>query len=213
MARLGAVVAGLALLAALAAPLLIGANRYFLDVLIMSFIWAIAACGLNVLLGYTGLLSLAHAAFFGVGAYGTGLLTLRLGWSFWLAWPAATLLAAALGALLGLVAYRARAATAFAIFHPGGRSDRDLGDRALGRPDRRARRPERRAAARKTSAQSPLKRRSRFITSPCWRWCSRCTSPPGWCAPRSGAPLWRCAATRTWRAPAASTSSRTSSAR
>ena len=115
MARLGAVVAGLALLAALAAPLLIGGNRYFLDVLIMSFIWAIAACGLNVLLGYTGLLSLAHAAFFGVGAYGTGLLTLRLGWSFWLAWPAATLLAAALGALLGLVAYRTRG-DAFAIF-------------------------------------------------------------------------------------------------
>ncbi len=46
--------------------------------------------GLNVILGWTGLLNLGHAAFFGIGAYGVALLETRLGWPFWPAlWPAA----------------------------------------------------------------------------------------------------------------------------
>jgi len=112
--RSGTLVAGLALLVAAAIPLLTR-NAYYLDVMIMCFIWAIAASGMNVLLGYTGLLSLAHAAFFGVGAYTVGVLMVRMDWSFWLALPAGCLLAALLGGLFGLVAFRTRG-DAFAIF-------------------------------------------------------------------------------------------------
>ncbi|WP_027480860.1 branched-chain amino acid ABC transporter permease, partial [Deinococcus pimensis] len=110
----GWTLAALGLALALLFPQL-STNRYYLDVLITSFIWAIAASGLNVLLGYTGLLSLAHAAFFGIGAYGTGILMLKSGWSFWAAVPAAVVLASVAGALLGLVAFRTRG-DAFAIF-------------------------------------------------------------------------------------------------
>ncbi|AFZ66762.1 branched-chain amino acid ABC transporter permease [Deinococcus peraridilitoris] len=112
--RPGVVITALALFAALLIPV-ITKNGYYLDVLIMAFIWSIAASGLNVLLGYTGLLSLAHAAFFGIGAYTVGILMLKHGWSFWLAWPTATALTTVLGFLLGLVAFRTRG-DAFAIF-------------------------------------------------------------------------------------------------
>ena len=55
----------------------------------MAGIFAILALSLNLLLGYTGQLSLGHAAFFGIGAYTSALLTLKLEWSFWLGLPAA----------------------------------------------------------------------------------------------------------------------------
>jgi branched-chain amino acid transport system permease protein len=51
-------------------------NLYFLHVLIMTGIFVIAAMSLNLLLGYTGQLSLGHVAFFGIGAYTSSLATL-----------------------------------------------------------------------------------------------------------------------------------------
>ena len=45
------------------------------------------AIGLNILVGFAGQLAFANAAMFGIGAYGTGLLQVQLGWSFWLAAP------------------------------------------------------------------------------------------------------------------------------
>ncbi|WP_237724648.1 branched-chain amino acid ABC transporter permease [Deinococcus alpinitundrae] len=93
-------------------------NNYLFDVAINVMIFAIAAYGMNVMLGYAGLLPLAHAGFFGIGAYTVGILTLKLGWSFWLAWPLAIVLCAALGLLLGLVAFRTRD-DVFAIFTLG----------------------------------------------------------------------------------------------
>ncbi|GGB61580.1 branched-chain amino acid ABC transporter permease [Deinococcus soli (ex Cha et al. 2016)] len=93
-------------------------SGYLLDVGVNIMLWAVLAYGLNVMLGYTGLLPLAHAGFFGIGAYTTGILTLKAGWSFWLAWPAGTLLAALAGLLLGLVAFRTRG-DAFSIFTLG----------------------------------------------------------------------------------------------
>jgi branched-chain amino acid transport system permease protein len=71
-------------------------------------ILALFAMSLDLLLGYTGLASLGHAAFFGVAAYAVGLLTLRAGWNPWLAFPVALAAAASLGALYGLLALRAR---------------------------------------------------------------------------------------------------------
>ncbi|WP_412028016.1 branched-chain amino acid ABC transporter permease [Deinococcus yunweiensis] len=93
-------------------------SGYLLDIGINVMIWAMVAYGLNVILGYTGQLSLAHAGFFGIGAYTVGILTLKAGWSFWLAWPVAVALCAVLGLLLGLVAFRTRG-DAFAIFTLG----------------------------------------------------------------------------------------------
>jgi branched-chain amino acid transport system permease protein len=51
-------------------------NQYFLHVLISAGIFTIAAMSLNLLLGYTGQLSLGHVAFFGIGAYTSALLSL-----------------------------------------------------------------------------------------------------------------------------------------
>ena len=52
------------------------ADQYFLHTLINTGIFAIAAMSLNLLLGYTGQLSLGHVAFFGIGAYTSALIAL-----------------------------------------------------------------------------------------------------------------------------------------
>src|SRR5947209_10303293 len=102
--------AGLLLaLAALTLPLWI-ANAYFLHVVIMAGIFGVLASSLNLLLGYTGQLSLGHAAFFGIGAYASALLTLRWEWSFWLALPAAVLAAGIAGWAIGRLALKLRGA-------------------------------------------------------------------------------------------------------
>lgn len=110
---------GWLLVFALAALLpLLRPGGYVLDVAINTMIWAMLAYGLNVMLGYTGQLPLAHAGFFGIGAYAVGILTLKAGWNFWLAWPAAVVICALGGLLLGLVAFRTKG-DAFAIFTLG----------------------------------------------------------------------------------------------
>ncbi len=85
-------------------------SPYHLHILIMAGIFAILALSLNLLLGYTGQLSLGHAAFFGIGAYTSALLTLSLEWSFWAALPAATAAAAAAGWAIGRLALKLRGA-------------------------------------------------------------------------------------------------------
>jgi branched-chain amino acid transport system permease protein len=65
-------------------------------------VFAIFAMGLNLILGYTGLISLGHAAFFGTAVYFVALLTVRYGIkSFWLVAPAGILLAVLIAALFG----------------------------------------------------------------------------------------------------------------
>ena len=86
------------------------ANPYFLHVVIMAGIFGILALSLNLLLGYTGQLSLGHAAFFGIGAYTSALLTLRLEWSFWPALPAAVVAAGIAGWAIGRLALKLRGA-------------------------------------------------------------------------------------------------------
>jgi branched-chain amino acid transport system permease protein len=90
-------------------------NYYFLSVVISAVILSIAVYGLNVLVGYTGQLSLAHAGFFGIGAYVVGYLTTRSSLSFWIALPTAVAVVALLGFLVGMVALRTRG-NYFAIF-------------------------------------------------------------------------------------------------
>jgi branched-chain amino acid transport system permease protein len=96
-------------LAVLTVPLWLP-NPYYLHILIMAGIFGVLALSLNLLLGYTGQLSLGHAAFFGIGAYTSALLTLRAEWSFWAALPAATLAAALAGWAIGRLALKLRGA-------------------------------------------------------------------------------------------------------
>ena len=55
-------------------------SRYYLSVVILAGLSALAAIGLNLLVGYTGQISLGHNALLGVGAYATAALTTELGW-------------------------------------------------------------------------------------------------------------------------------------
>ena len=85
-------------------------NPYHLHTLIMAGIFAVLALSLNLLLGYTGQLSLGHAAFFGIGAYATGLVTVKLEWSPWIGLLAAVVLPGAAGYVIGRLALNLRGA-------------------------------------------------------------------------------------------------------
>jgi len=69
-------------------------------------IYAVAAIGLNILIGYTGQISLGHGAFFGVGAYTAAILATRVNFSFLLAVPIAGITTAAAGMIFGLPSSR-----------------------------------------------------------------------------------------------------------
>jgi branched-chain amino acid transport system permease protein len=97
---------GLIALVALA-PLAID-NPYWLGVLIVSMYFALLASGWNLLAGYTGLFSMAPAAFAMIGAYTTGLLAYHWKIPAVLGIPASILAAGAIGAMLGLVVMRLR---------------------------------------------------------------------------------------------------------
>jgi len=83
-------------------------STYYLGLVVEMMIFALFAMSLDLLIGYTGMASLGHAAYFGVAAYATGLLALRLGWDVWLALPAGLLVAALTATLFGLLALRTR---------------------------------------------------------------------------------------------------------
>lgn len=87
---------------------LITQNDYYIHIMTLSFIWMIAVYGLNILAGYTGYLSLAHAGFFAVGAYALGLLTVKAGIGFWFAFLLAPLITTVIGFLIGLLALRTK---------------------------------------------------------------------------------------------------------
>jgi len=75
-----------ALLAAILVPPLL-ANDYQLRLIVVVGIYTLLTMGLNFMLGYAGLLSLAQVGFFAIGAYFTAILTVDHHWSFWLALP------------------------------------------------------------------------------------------------------------------------------
>lgn len=83
-------------------------NDYYLHIMTLSFIWMIAVYGLNLLAGYTGYLSLAHAGFFAIGAYSLGLLTVKAGMNFWLAFVLSCLITSVIGIFVGLIALRTK---------------------------------------------------------------------------------------------------------
>ncbi|MFG1392292.1 branched-chain amino acid ABC transporter ATP-binding protein/permease [Xanthobacter agilis] len=69
-------------------------------------IYAILLFGLDIVVGYTGEVSLGHAGLFGIGAYATGLLAVKAGLPFWAALPAAMVITGLLGAVLAVPALR-----------------------------------------------------------------------------------------------------------
>jgi len=82
-------------------------SSFLLTLLTQALIYAILAMSLDIILGYTGLASLGHAAYLGLGAYSVGILATRYGAGFWLTLPAGVLLAVAVAAIFGLLALRA----------------------------------------------------------------------------------------------------------
>ena len=83
-------------------------DEYYLHLCIVSAIFVSVALGLNLIVGYVGQLSLAHAAFFALGAYVSALLFYKLKWSMWIGAPAAALVAAGVAFALGWVILRVR---------------------------------------------------------------------------------------------------------
>jgi len=82
------------------------ANPYVLYVTNIALIYVILAVGLNLLLGYAGQFAFANAALFGIGAYATGLLQVKLGLPFWVAFPGAVLFTTLIGVVVALPALR-----------------------------------------------------------------------------------------------------------
>jgi len=101
-------------LAAAAAVLVLAAvplavrDEYYLHLCIVAGVFVIAVLGLDLIVGYVGQLSLAHAAFFALGAYTSGLLFVRAKWSMWLGLPAAAIATGLIAFVLGSVILRTR---------------------------------------------------------------------------------------------------------
>ena len=108
---LGGVVVAAPWLVAAAAP---RQQRYVLHVLIFTALFAALALSYDLVVGHVGSLSLAHPAFFGVGAYTAAILATRARWPFLADLHAAVLVAAAVAALVGVPLFRL-AEHAFAV--------------------------------------------------------------------------------------------------
>lgn len=81
--------------------------EFLLHLLTFSLLYGVVAASLSFSSGLSQLVSLAHAGFFGVGAYTSALLALKCGWSFWSSVPVVAVVAVSIGGLAALVAARA----------------------------------------------------------------------------------------------------------
>src|SRR6202049_3032283 len=86
------------------APLALG--EYYLSILNLILIAVVGALGLNILVGYTGQISIGHGAFMSVGAYTAANLVVHLGAPFWVTIPAGGLMSALIGAIVGIPSLR-----------------------------------------------------------------------------------------------------------
>lgn len=94
------------ILLALALPPFIAVNGYALQVLNLVFIYSIAALGVTIATGITGMVVLGQAAFMGLGAYTSALIMTGLSLPWWIALPVAIVVTGLIGAALGLVSTR-----------------------------------------------------------------------------------------------------------
>lgn len=107
MRRLGAFAPALVAIALLVTFARWSPQRYWISVAEQILIWGLFAMSLDLLVGYTGLPSLGHAAFFGVGAYAYALVATRATASLFVALPAAGIVAAVAALLIGMFSVRA----------------------------------------------------------------------------------------------------------
>ena len=94
--------------AVLACAPLVVPSRFWLHVCNITLLYAMLALGQNIITGWCGMLTLGQAAFLGLGAYTSSLLVMRLGVPWIVAFAAAGLLSAAVGALLALPCLRVK---------------------------------------------------------------------------------------------------------
>ncbi|MBI4352860.1 MAG: branched-chain amino acid ABC transporter permease [Candidatus Omnitrophica bacterium] len=87
---------------------LIDKNVYHIDLMTSIGIYVLLAMGLNVVVGFAGLLNLGYAAFFAIGAYAYALLNLHAGCPFWLGLPAAGIVSMIFGLVIGAPSIRIR---------------------------------------------------------------------------------------------------------
>ena len=121
-------------------------QTYYIGFVRRIMIFAIAAASLNFIMGYGGMVSLGHAAFFGIGAYTVGIAMMHGLASAWIAWPLAMLIAATAALAIGAISLRTRGVyfimitLAFAqmvyylavgLKHYGGEDGLNLGQRSL----------------------------------------------------------------------------------
>jgi branched-chain amino acid transport system permease protein len=83
-------------------------QQFYISFAARILIYAIAAASLNLVLGYGGMVSFGHAAFFGAGAYIVGILAVEGVTSLWIAWPAAIAVAALAALVIGAISLRTR---------------------------------------------------------------------------------------------------------
>ena len=84
-------------------------QTFVVGVLVVAGIYALVALGLQLNVGYTGISNFGAAGFMAIGAYTMGILVVKAGISFWLAFPLAILAAVLFGLLIGLPSLRLRA--------------------------------------------------------------------------------------------------------
>lgn len=92
-----------------------GLSQYYLYLTIKIMVWALFAMSFNLVLGYGGMISFGHAAFFGIGAYTCALLLVKASLPFALAFAFAPLVTAAAGLVIGYLSVRIRGIFYFAI--------------------------------------------------------------------------------------------------
>lgn len=83
-------------------------SRYMLGILTIIFIYTVGVMGLGVLTGYCGQISLGHSAFMAIGAFTTGILVTKVGFSHWLAMPCAGVAAGLIGLIFGFPSFKVK---------------------------------------------------------------------------------------------------------
>ena len=96
---------GLLVLVGITAPLIFS-SPYHREIMVMAVIFIILASGLNIILGYTGLLAFGYTAFFAIGAYVATLVSIHIAPPFWLAILISAVFTAAIAYLLGYLCLR-----------------------------------------------------------------------------------------------------------
>jgi len=92
-----------------------GFSTYYLYLLIKAMVWALFAVSFNLVLGYGGMMSFGHAAFFGIGAYACSLLLVKASCPLLVAIVAGPLVAALAGAVIGFFSVRIKGLFYFAV--------------------------------------------------------------------------------------------------